>query len=144
MADAGAKEERVHWWADCTPRDWRNMRRFLLAGLAWMVSFVAGASLLRGALAGGGWVAWMVAAVPALTGLLVLITYRRYLLETDEFQRMVHYQALALGCGGGWLAVGGYRLFELVGAPRVDRGAILLVMTVVFTVGILLSRRRYA
>lgn len=144
MGNDPGHEERVQWWADCTPRDWRNLRRFLLAGAAWMVTFVGGSWLLHGDLAGRGFIAWIVAALPALTGVLVVLAYGRYLKETDEFQRMIHFQALALGFGGGWLALAGYRLFELMGAPRLNRGDVLLVVGVLFTLGLLLGRRRYA
>ncbi len=144
MADDHGDEERVHWWADCTPHDWRNLRRFMLVGAAWVVTFVGGSWLLRGGLADGGFIAWIVAALPAPAAVLAVLAYGRYLRETDEFQRMIHLQALALGFGGGWLALAGWRLFELAGAPRLDRGDVLLVASIVFTVALLLGRRRYA
>lgn len=87
---------------------------------------------------------WVVAVLPALLGLLAVMSYGRYLRDADEFQRMIHLKALALGFGGGWLAVAGYRLFELLGAPAVDRGDVAMVMAGVYTVGLLYGLRQYA
>ncbi|HEX7051132.1 MAG TPA: hypothetical protein VF188_13070 [Longimicrobiales bacterium] len=144
MADGTGDRESMHWWADATPRDWRNLRRFALAVAAWAVAFVGGASLLRGGAVGTGAVAWLVAALPAVLGVMAVLAYARYLRETDEFQRMVHFRALGLGFGGGWLVAAGYRLFELVGAPRADRAVLVVVVAVCFTIGLLLTYRRYA
>lgn len=130
--------------ADTTPRDRRNLRRFLLVLATWAVSFAGGAQLLRRGLVEPGPLGWVVAVLPAPLAVLSVVLYGRYLREADEFQRMIHLQALALGFGGGWVAVAGYRLFELLGAPAVDRGDVVLVMVGAYTVGLLYGLRRYA
>ena len=132
------------WWDDATARDWRNLRRLMAAVAAWALSFAGGAYLLRGGFVGTGAIRWVVAVLPMVLGLLSLLAYGRYLRDADELQQMMHLRALALGFGGGWLAVAGYRLFELLGAPPIDRGDVTMIMAGVYTVGLLLGRRRYA
>lgn len=144
MSERTGNRERLHWWVDATPRDWRNLKRFALAFVLWAVAFEGGAYLLREGVVTTGPIAWLVAALPSVLALLMVLAYARYLHQTDEFQRMIHFRALALGFGGGWLAVAGYRLFELMGAPRADRAAMLVVMAVLFVLGLLLAYRRYA
>lgn len=78
-----------------------------------------------------------------MLALSALLAYRRFLREADGLQRRIHLEALALGFGGGWLAVAGYRLFELLGAPPVDRGGVILVMAILYVVGLALGRWRY-
>ncbi len=143
MVDTERGSRRAWWWNDMTATDWRNLRRFLVAVAAWAVSFVGGEYLLRGGVVSGAVVSWVVAALPGVLGILAIVAYARYLRQTDELQRQTHLSALALGFGGGWLAVAGYRLFEFLGAPVMDRGGVMVVMAVVFTAGLLLARRRY-
>lgn len=144
MTETARESSWACWWADATPRDWRNLRRLLLTLAAWAVSFVGGAQLLKRGLIGSEPVAWLLAGLPALLAVLSVMAYGRYLREADELQRMIHLRALGLGFGAGWLAVAGYRLFERMGAPPVDRGDVALVMAGAYTVGILLGVRRYA
>lgn len=132
------------WWADATPRDWRNLRRCMLALAAWALSFVGGAQLLGSGVVDTGPVAWVVAGLPSVLGLLAMVAYGRYLAQADEFQQMIHLRALGIGFGGGWFAIAGYRLFELLGAPAIGRGGIILVMAVLYTAGLLIGLRRYA
>lgn len=108
---------------DTTPRDRRNL--LLLAALmaAWAAAFVGGMMIIERDLVVDGPVAWGLAALNLVLAAAALLAYVHYLREADELQRRIHLQALALGFGGGWLAVAGYRLFELLEAPYADRGA---------------------
>lgn len=139
------KSGSVWTWlcGDTTPRDRRNLRRLAWLAAAWAVSFVGGTQLLEHGLAPPAPLSWGLALLPTVLALFALLAFVRYLREADELQRTLHLQALALGFGGGWLAVAGYRLFELLGAPLLDRGDVLLVMAVLYSVSVLLLRRRY-
>lgn len=128
---------------DTTPRDWRNWKRVLWALLAWAISFLGATYAIRHDLLPAGPVAWMVAAVPAGAGLVVLFMYRRLLREADELLRLIQLQALALAFGATWIALFTYPLIERLGAPPVDAGDYVLVMAVFYTLGGLLGRRRY-
>ncbi len=129
--------------SDTTPRDRRNLRRLLGLLAGWAVAFVGGAALLEAGRVSAGALAWGVAALPGALTVVVLIAWARYLREADELQRLIQLEALALGFGGGWFTIAGYRLFELLGAPRVDRGDVILLMVGFYTVGVLLGQRRY-
>ena len=128
---------------DTTPRDRRNLMRFLWVLGAWAVCFVGASQLLERGLVPIGPLSWMVALLPTVVAIPVLIVYARYLREADELQRKIELEALALGFGGTFFALGGYRILERVGAPAVDLGDFGLVMAVLYTIGVLLGRRRY-
>jgi hypothetical protein len=133
------------WWCGGkTPRDRRNAVRVLWSTGAWAVSFVGGSELIRREIVPTGWISWLLASVPTVIAVLALLAYGRFLREADELSRKIHLQALALGFGGGWFAIAGYRVFELLGAPRVDRGTVVLVMAALYSIGIVLARLRYS
>jgi hypothetical protein len=90
-----------------------------------------------------GPIPWVVAALPSVVGVFVLIAFGRFLREADELQRVIHLQALALGFGGGWFAICGYRIFERLGAPTVDVADFTIVMALLYMVGLVLGSRRY-
>jgi hypothetical protein len=86
---------------------------------------------------------WAIAAVPIILGVLVLFTYRRFLRESDELQRQIQLEALALGLGVGWVAISSYPLFERLGAPPLDTADYVLVMAVSYSLGSILGWRKY-
>lgn len=128
---------------DTTPRDRRNLLRLAALLAAWSAAFVGGIALIEGDVVPDGPIAWGLAALNLALAVAALLAYVRYLREADELQRRIHLQALALGFGGGWLSVAGYRLFELLGAPYVDRGSVALAMAILYTLGIVLGQWRY-
>lgn len=144
MPDTNRRSILQCWRADSTPRDRRNLLLCILALGAWAVTFVGGAWLLRSDVAGVGALPWLVAALPTVFGLAAVLAYGRYLYQADDFQRMIHLTALGVGFGGGWFAVAGYRLFELLGAPRLDRGSVIMIMAALYVVGLFVGMRRYA
>lgn len=129
--------------SDTTPRDRRNLYRFAALLAAWTAAFVGGMALIERDVVPDGPIAWGLAALNLALAVAALLAYVRYLREADELQRRIHLEALALGFGGGWLAVAGYRLFELLGSPYVDRGSVIFVMAILYTLGIVLGQRRY-
>jgi hypothetical protein len=111
--------------------------------VAWTVAFMGGMAVIEREVVTGGPIGWGLAALNLGLAAAALLAYVHFLREADELQLRIHLQAMALGFGGGWLSVAGYRLFELLGAPYVDRGAVILVMAVLYTVGLMLGQRRY-
>lgn len=130
----------------CPPGTLRELRRdFRLAGgcLAWAVCFAGARWLIRNGLLPDGVIPWIVAALPTAAGVGLLAAYTRYLRQIDELERAIQVQALALGFGGGFLAICGYVTFQLLGAPRVDPVSLLALMPIFYAVAIVLGRRRY-
>lgn len=128
---------------DSTPTDRRNMRGLLAILMAWAVSFLGATYAIKHELLPAGAFSWMAAAVPTLLGLGVIFTYRRYLREADELQRVIQTEALALGFGVGWLVICGYPLFERLGAPAADISDYLVAMVIAYSIGSVVGRRRY-
>ena len=142
-----AKTERSWWmWGMCgdyTPRDKENMQRYVLAVVAWTTSFAVATVLLRFNRDALGPVAYAVAVIPTLFGIGVIYSYVRFLREADELVRRVHLEALAVGFGVGMLFMMGYRLFERVGAPKLDMNDPLLVMALAWSGWQIIAMRRY-
>jgi hypothetical protein len=90
-----------------------------------------------------GPVSWLLAALPSVAGFFVLIAYGRFLREADELQRIIQLQALALGFGGTFFALAGYRVFERLGAPAGGFDEITLVMALFYSIAIFLGWWRY-
>lgn len=126
-----------------TRRDRRNLAGVIAALIAWAVSFVGGAWLIQNA-GVTGVPAMGLAVLALLLGILLVLVYARYLRDADEVQRSIQVWGLALGYGGGWLAITGYRLFELLGAPAMSRGALMLVMAGLYLTGVWVGWRRYS
>ena len=134
------------FWARCgdtTPRDRRNMMRLVWTLGAWAVCFVGVSQLIKRDLLPAGPIPWALAMLPSVVGVLVLVAYARFLREADELLRIIQLQSLALGFGGSFFALSGYRIFERLGAPAADIGDFGLVMAIFFTIGTLLGLRRY-
>jgi len=128
---------------DTTPRDRRNLRRFLWIAIAWAACFLGATYVIKHDLLTAGPTLWMVAALPSVVLVFVLDAYVRFLREADELLRSIQLHALALGFGAGWLAMSGYPLFERLGAPAADIGDYTVVMAVFYSLGSVLGWRRY-
>jgi hypothetical protein len=128
---------------DTTPRDRRNLTRFVLAIAAWGIAFVAASWITKNGVVASGAMAWFVAAVPTAAALWVVQAYTHYLREADELQRATQLHALALGFGAGWIALTGYPLFERLGAPPIEASDYTVAMAAAFSIGCLVAWRRY-
>jgi hypothetical protein len=131
---------------ECSAGSLQDLRSSLrLAGicLGWAVVFVGSVRLVRSDLLPAGAIPWIVASVPSVAAVFVLVAYSRYLRQTDELQRLIQLQALALGFGGGFFAICGYSLFEELGAPATEGVDIVVVMPVLYTIGVLVGTWRY-
>jgi len=111
--------------------------------LVWELLFTGGSQLIKRDLLPGGAVPWVVAALPTIVGVLVVRAYSRFLREADELQRLIHLEALALGFGGGWIAICGYRIFEHAGAPTADIAEGTIALAVFYSIGLIRSTWRF-
>ncbi|HEX6322404.1 MAG TPA: hypothetical protein VFZ36_01660 [Vicinamibacterales bacterium] len=128
---------------NATGRERAMNRRLAAAALAWGMCFTGARYLLRHELVPGGAVSWLIAALPAVAGALLLAAYTRYLRDVDELQRAIQLQALAIGFGGGFLAICAYVTFEALGAPAADSFTLLAVMPVLYAAAMLAAAGRY-
>lgn len=130
---------------DPSPASRARRRELRLAGacFVWAVCFAGARLLLRHGVLEGGVLPWLVAAVPTAAGAGLLIAFLRYLRDLDELQRAIQIEALALGFGGGFLAVCAYLTFVPLGAPLVDAHQLLAVMPVLYALATLAGRLRY-
>jgi len=106
-----------------TPIDRRNNWRIVAWTLAWAVGLTVASFTLKGRIfhvAAGSLSSWVLALVPVVLFVGVLAAYLRFLRQTDELQRLIQLQALAVGFGAGILLLMHWELFELVGLPQMD------------------------
>lgn len=121
----------------------RQALRLTAASLVWGLCFVAALWVLRENLLPDGPLSWLVAALPTVAGFVLLSSFTRYLHEIDELQRSIQLQAMALGFGGGYLAICAWATFEQVGAPHVDPLSLLAIMPILYAVGTVAGHLRY-
>lgn len=112
------------------------------ASLLWALCFV-GAKQVLGDAPEPGATSWLIAALPTLAGIGLLAVYVRYLRRIDELQRAIHLEALAIGFGGGFLAICAYMSFEPLGAPAANALDLLAVMPVTYALALLIGSGRY-
>jgi len=133
-------------WVSCEasgPRDRRNQRRMLGASLVWVLAFLGATLVIKKELLAAGPLLWGVAAIPGVLGVAVVLAYGRFLQETDELERLIQLQALALGFGGGLFAIYAYWMFQRLGAPALDLPGATVIMIGLYMLGVVLGRRRY-
>ena len=128
--------------AGMTPRDRRNQLRIATTCLGWALCFLGATVLIKKDLLPAGPIPWIVAALPSVAAVFLLVAYARFLREADELQRLIQLQALALGFGGGYFVMLGYRLFERLGAPVLGID-LMIAMPFLYVIGILLGSKRY-
>ena len=131
------------WCGNLTPQDRRNQWRFILLALAWMVSFVGVAFLLKQPWCTGA-VGYGIAFLPNLIGVGAVIAFLHFLRHADELQRRIQLEALGWGFGCGALFMVGYQLMERAGLPRINISDPLMVMVVSWAVATVVIARRYS
>ncbi len=124
-------------------RNLNNSLRAAGAILAWAICFAGTSQLLKRGLLPDGPAQYLIAALPTVFGVVVLLAYGRFIRESDELQRIVQLQALALGFGGTFLAISTYAICERLGAPRADLADAITVMAVLYSIGSIVGWRRY-
>lgn len=111
-----------------TANDRRNQYWFVGWCLSWAISFTAMTQYLLSDHGLSAQMAWALAAVPNVFGVLTLLAYLRFLRGADEFLQKLQLEALAIGFGVSIVFAMGYQLFEHVGAPKIEINNLLLVM----------------
>ena len=89
-----------------TARDRRNRRPLLVWSLVWAASFLAVHLFFPEAQGGPGnqpAAAWLMVAVSAGAGIMVAVSYVRFVRGLDELWRAVHVDALAIGFGAAFV-----------------------------------------
>ena len=136
--------EALRFCADLfTPRDTRNVRTINFWGVAMMAFFIAGTLLVSRSLVPKP-IGWSLAVATALCGIGTLRAYVVFLREADELLRKIQVEGLALGFGVGLVFMLSYRLFERLGAPKLDSSDPLMVLVIGWAVGQWLGVRRYS
>ena len=126
-------------------RDKRNANRVNLWAFGWMLSlmgnmiptkiFDQGAELL--------WAA--IFAVHVLCGVMLVLSYRRFLSQLDEMERKVQLEALALAVGFSILVYSAGSILASVGVLwKPDASIMLAVMSLTYMGGLIVGRIRLA
>ena len=126
-----------------TPQDLRNLRNFNILALTAMSMFVAATILIGKGFIERGALAWTLIGVALVLSLLMVRSYMHFLRHADELLRKIQLEGLALGFGAGVIFMLGWRLFERMGAPKLDIADGVLPMVVFWAVGQYLGYRRY-
>jgi len=126
-----------------TPRDSRNLSFFSIWTMAATTTFVVGTIIIKTRVVDSKALMWVLAV---LTLVLSLAAFRRYLLflrNADELLRRIQLEGLALGFGAGAVFMLCYRLFERLGAPKLDSSDPFVVMAAFWIIGLYSGLRRY-
>jgi hypothetical protein len=86
----------------------------------------------------------LIALAPMLAGGGVCWAILRHFRRVDELVRRIQFEALAFAFGGTALLTFSYGFLEGLGYPRLSMFAVWPVMAVLWCVGGLIARRRYA
>ena len=87
---------------------------------------------------------WTLAVLTLVLALLAFRSYLVFLRSADELLRRIQLEGLALGFGAGAVFMLTYRLFERLGAPKLDSGDPFVIMMVFWAIGQYMGMRRYA
>lgn len=125
-------------------RDRRNQLRVALWSLVWAFSFLAITLVIK-----KNWLPYGVTIVgvfgTSILGIVTILAHRRFLRETDELQRKIEVEALALAFGVG--LVGGLTYWLLAvrgGVPAKDFIYVFAAMIITHPIGVLMGRRKYS
>jgi hypothetical protein len=127
-----------------TPRDSQNLRVFSIWTMAAAVSFATATILIGERIIDRGVLAWSLAGLTLLLSLLAIRSYLIFLRAADELLRRIQLEGLALGFGAGAVFMMSYRLFERLGAPKLDSNDPFIIMAVFWALGQYIGMRRYS
>lgn len=113
------------------------------ASLLWGAAFTGANQLLKSVVDPSSPAGWVIALVPLVAGVLLAVAFTRFLRGIDEMQRAIQLQAMAVGFGGGFLAICAYLTLQRVGAPVLDTAALLAALPVFYALATLVASRRY-
>lgn len=125
-------------------RDAKNIGVFARWALMAALMFAAATILIGEHVIERGPLAWALTGASVLCAAGAVRAYARFLHAADELLRKIHIEGLALGFGAGVVFMLSYRLFERLGAPKLDVVDPVLVMVVFWAFGQWRGHRRYA
>jgi hypothetical protein len=133
-----------------TGRDKNNLLRFAGLFLLWTVTH-EGISFIQTNVEMSTTLAWMLAVVPALPGVLAVLAYFKFLREADEMVRRIHLTGMAVGFGAGifvWMGLQmplppGTSDKEMLFTLHLHKALIFLAMIVGWVAGQSIATRRY-
>ena len=129
------------------PRDRRNKLAHVRWSILLMASMIGVAWVLKSGFASTPALKAVIVAVPMALIVPWLLTYLRFMRETDEFVRKIHMEGIAIGFWTAFAVGLGYVVLEGAGLPPLHPSlaiAILLaIMSVGYALGRILASRRY-
>lgn len=85
----------------------------------------------------------LIAILPILPLIVVCWTILRNVRRSDEMQRVIQIEAMAIALAGTAIITMGYGFLETVGYPRITMFAIWPLIAVLWTAGLFYGERRY-
>ena len=125
-----------------TATDQANNKRLSLWSMVWAFSIIAATAAVAGMELPAA-IKWSIVILPNLVALMTLRSYLKFLRMTDELQRKVQIEGLAVGFGTGWGFTIGYLVAEAAGAPPLNLAFLVLIMTGGWLTGNWIAMRRY-
>jgi hypothetical protein len=125
----------------------KHSRRYLYELALSLVAYAFVLSLTLGIIinypAGRFWRP-VIALLPMIPAASVCWVVIRQLHRVDEMQRRLQFEALAFAFAGTALITFGYGFLENAGLPRLSMFAVWPLMAVLWIIGLVVNRRRYA
>ena len=125
-----------------TPTDAANNKHLTIWSFAWGLSIVV-ASWLITMVELPTLVDWILALAPNVLAVVVLRSYLRFLRMTDELQRKIQIEGLAMGFGAGYLFAICYLVAQAAGAPPLNVAFLIMLMTAGWLIGNVVAMRHY-
>lgn len=125
-----------------TATDRANNKTLSICSMIWAASIIAASAVLTSVDLPNP-LKWVIALAPNLIAFITLRAYLRFLRMTDEMQRRVQIEGLAIGFGTGYAFAIGYLIAEAAGAPPLEVSFLVLIMTAGWLLGNIFAMRRY-
>ncbi|NNF67148.1 MAG: hypothetical protein HKM98_06535 [Gammaproteobacteria bacterium] len=135
--------KRYIYGSSTNAADHRNQLRFTAWVFFWGVSFVVATKLLKSDTVIATPLTWLIILIPTVLGLAALLSYLKFLRNTDEMLRKIQMEGLAIGFAVGVLGSWSYSLLETVGAPKISAVDLSAVMMITWALGQLYGTWRY-
>jgi hypothetical protein len=126
-----------------TPKDRHNLRIFNVWIISAGLSFASTTFLVKARYIDTGVFGWGLALLTLGLSILAFRSYLVFLRGADELLRRIQLEGLALGFGAGGVFMLSYRLFERLGAPKLDSVDPFAVMMIFWAIGQYIAMRRY-
>ena len=126
-----------------TPRDAKNMGRFLLWLVAAMLAYLAASTAVRHRATLPRLVPWVLLVTAAVLALAAVWRYVIYLRQADEMVRKIEIEALAVGFGAGAVLSLLAPLVATLGLAWLDQYAVAAAMMLSWAAASGLGNLRY-